>query len=195
MDRIITKIYLSFPSPSPQMERTIYGLHWVKTQQRNKPNFIYFFPPDGHAPPDSIVEVVVPIVISLTLFIGMTVLASMGIVLTCLFLVFNIRYRRAKWVSKMQTLEWRHITVTSWWARWRLKSPASRSFTQRFIRAQINRSKKILKLRVTGLCAEISPVTGEFPAQMASYTENVSIWWRHHVSMKTSQITGNWLVC
>ena len=24
------------------------------------------------------------------------------------------------------------------------------------------------------------PVTGEFPAQMASNTENVSIWWRHH---------------
>ena len=22
--------------------------------------------------------------------------------------------------------------------------------------------------------------TGEFPAQMASYAENVSIWWRHH---------------
>ena len=24
------------------------------------------------------------------------------------------------------------------------------------------------------------PGTGEFPAQMASYAENVSIWWRHH---------------
>ena len=28
---------------------------------------------------------------------------------------------------------------------------------------------------------ENSPVTGEFPAQMASDAENVSIWWRHHV--------------
>ena len=27
-----------------------------------------------------------------------------------------------------------------------------------------------------------SPVTGEFPAKMASYVENVSIWWRHHVT-------------
>ena len=27
---------------------------------------------------------------------------------------------------------------------------------------------------------EISPVTGEFPAQRASNAENVSIWWRHH---------------
>ena len=43
------------------------------------------------------------------------------------------------------------------------------------------RSKKTSKLRVTGLIAGNSPVTGEFPAQMASYAENVSIWWRHHV--------------
>ena len=27
----------------------------------------------------------------------------------------------------------------------------------------------------------ILPGTGEFPAQMASNAENVSIWWRHHV--------------
>ena len=33
---------------------------------------------------------------------------------------------------------------------------------------------------VTGLCVENSPGTGEFPAQMASNAENVSIWWRHH---------------
>ena len=42
------------------------------------------------------------------------------------------------------------------------------------------RSKKTLKLRVTGLCAGNSPATGEFPAQMASNAENVSIWWRYH---------------
>ena len=42
------------------------------------------------------------------------------------------------------------------------------------------RSKKTSKLRVTSLCAGNSPDTGEFPAQMASNTENVSIWWRHH---------------
>ena len=43
------------------------------------------------------------------------------------------------------------------------------------------RSKKTSKLRVTGLCAGNSPVTDEFPAQMASNAKNVSIWWRHHV--------------
>ena len=38
-----------------------------------------------------------------------------------------------------------------------------------------HRWKKTSKLRVTGVCAENSPVTGEFPAQRASNAENVSI--------------------
>ena len=44
------------------------------------------------------------------------------------------------------------------------------------------RSKKTSKLRVTSLCAGNSPGpgTGEFPTQIASNAENVSIWWRHH---------------
>ena len=41
------------------------------------------------------------------------------------------------------------------------------------------RPKKTSMLRVTGLW----PGTGEFPAQMASNAENVSIWWRHHVKL------------
>ena len=41
------------------------------------------------------------------------------------------------------------------------------------------RSKKPSKLRVTGPCAGNSPGTSEFPAQMASYAEKVSIWWHH----------------
>ena len=40
--------------------------------------------------------------------------------------------------------------------------------------------RKHQKLRITGLCAGNSAVTGEFPAQRASNAENVSIWWRHH---------------
>ena len=44
------------------------------------------------------------------------------------------------------------------------------------------RSRKTSKLRVTGLCAGNSPGTGEFPAQMASIAENVSIGWLHHVT-------------
>ena len=37
------------------------------------------------------------------------------------------------------------------------------------------RSKKISKLSVTGLYDGNSPVTGDFPAQMVSNAENVSI--------------------
>ena len=48
------------------------------------------------------------------------------------------------------------------------------------------RSKKTSTLRVTGLCAGTSPGTGEFPAQMASNAENVSIWWRHHAKITFS---------
>ena len=44
----------------------------------------------------------------------------------------------------------------------------------------IHISKKASKLCVTGLCEGNSPVTGEFPAQRASYAENFFIWWRHH---------------
>ena len=40
--------------------------------------------------------------------------------------------------------------------------------------------RKHQSLRVTDLCGDNSPVTGECPAQMASNAENVSIWWRHH---------------
>ena len=49
------------------------------------------------------------------------------------------------------------------------------------------RSKKTSKLRVTGLCVRNSPETGEFPAQMASNAENVSIWWRHHEKIGTQE--------
>ena len=58
-----------------------------------------------------------------------------------------------------------HITMTSWWARRRLKSPASRLFAKPFVEVQIKENIK---------------APGGFPAQMASNAENVSIWWRHH---------------
>ena len=61
------------------------------------------------------------------------------------------------------------------------------------------RSKKTPKLRATGLCAGNSPGTGEFPAQIASYAENVSIWWSHHAdgtkrvpANRMSSLTQTW---
>ena len=55
------------------------------------------------------------------------------------------------------------------------------------------RSKKTWKLRVTGLCAGNSPVTVEFPAQMASNADVFSIWSRHHGSIALGW-TDNYLV-
>ena len=83
-----------------------------------------------------------------------------------------------------------YVTVTSKWAQWGLKSPASRLFTQAFIQAPI---KETSKLRVTSLCVGNSPVTGKFPAWMASNAENVSIWWRHHelTVITTTEILSN----
>ena len=59
------------------------------------------------------------------------------------------------------------ITMTSQWARWRLKSP-SRLFTQPFVG---RRSQNTSKLRVIGLWEGNPPVTGGFPAQIASNAE------------------------
>ena len=52
------------------------------------------------------------------------------------------------------------------------QTPASPLFTQSFIQAKL---KETSKLRVTGLYARNSPVTGEFPEQMDNNAENVSI--------------------
>ena len=57
------------------------------------------------------------------------------------------------------------------------------------------RSKKTSKLRVTGLCVGKSPGTGEFPAQMASNAENVSIWWRHYVQSSLQKFPNRTHLC
>ena len=46
------------------------------------------------------------------------------------------------------------------------------------------RSKKTLKLGITGLCQGYSPVPGDLPAQRASNAENVSIWWLHVIKIQ-----------
>ena len=71
-----------------------------------------------------------------------------------------------------QSLRWRHYGCDSV-----LNHQPHDCLLNRLFR---RRSKKTSKLRVTGLCTGNSPETGKFPAQMASYAENVSIWWRHH---------------
>ena len=63
------------------------------------------------------------------------------------------------------------------------------------------RSKKTLKLRVTGLCAGNSPVTGEFPAQIASdaeiffnlMTSSRLILWNYIISHKVMSKSVHWV--
>ena len=74
--------------------------------------------------------------------------------------------------SNYKPLRWRHNESDRVWNPQPHDCLLNRLFRRR--------SKKTSKLRVTGLCAGNSPKTGEFPAQMASNAENVSIWWRHH---------------
>ena len=55
-----------------------------------------------------------------------------------------------------------------------------RSFDCLVNRLFSRRSKKTLKLHVTGFCEGNPLVTGGFPSQRTSNAENASIWWRHH---------------
>ena len=80
-------------------------------------------------------------------------------------------------VAHKSPLQWRHNGLDSVSNHQRNDSLLNRLFRRR--------SKQTSKLRVTGLCAGNSPVPGEFPAQMASIAENVSIWWRHHDNLLT----------
>ena len=71
-----------------------------------------------------------------------------------------------------ETLQWRHNLRDSVSNHQPHECLLNRLFRRR--------SKNISKLRITGLCAGNSQITGEFPAQMVSNAENVFIWWRHH---------------
>ena len=99
----------------------------------------------------------------------------------CLFMVdacnflffFNAQYWMYRMYFVFSSLRWRHNGRDSISNHQPHDCLLNRLFRRR--------SKKTSRLRVTGLCAGNSPGTGEFPAQMTSNAENVSIWWRHHV--------------
>ena len=84
----------------------------------------------------------------------------------------------------MECLSWvlqRKITMTLQWRHNDHDSVSNHQHHDCLLNRLFRRKpKKTSKLRVTGLCAGNSPGTGESPAQMASYAEKVSIWWRHH---------------
>ena len=84
------------------------------------------------------------------------------------------------------------IRMTSWWAWWRLKSPASRLFTQPFIQGADQRNIKAL--RHWPLCGEFTGTRGTgdrwFPRTKGQYRGNVSIWWRHHGYIMKKSLTN-----
>ena len=86
------------------------------------------------------------------------------------------------WELVPRILQWRHNEHDGVSNHRRLYCLLNRLFRRR--------SKRISKLRVTGLCEENSPVTGEFPAQRTSNAENVSIWWRHNVKGRSCEMVS-----
>ena len=82
------------------------------------------------------------------------------------------------------------IRVTPWWARWRLKSPAFRSFAQTSDQAQIKQNIKAPRhWPLWGEFCIGDLVTGGFPSQRASDAENVSIWLRLHEQLLFQMLT------
>ena len=79
----------------------------------------------------------------------------------------------------MLSLQWRHNGLDGVSNHQHHHCLLNRLLNRLFRRIQ----KKTSKLRVTGLCAGNSPVTREYPVQMSSTAENVSIWWRHHIGL------------
>ena len=72
---------------------------------------------------------------------------------------------------------WKHMLTSPHCSDIIMKSPASRLVAQP--------STKTPKFPVTGLCEGRWPVG--FPHKRPSNAENVSIWWRHHVSLSSTR--------
>ena len=93
--------------------------------------------------------------------------------ITCLISIFTTHDLNDSDSSvRVSPWQWRHNERDGVSNHQRRDCLLNRLFSRRW--------QKTSKLRVTGLCAGNSPVTGEFPAQRASNAENVSIRWRHH---------------
>ena len=80
------------------------------------------------------------------------------------------------------TIHWKSklITITSWWARCRLESPATRLFTLPFVQVQIKEN-----IKASRHWPSWGESTGDWwiPLTKGQWRGNVSIWWRHHVAI------------
>ena len=86
-----------------------------------------------------------------------------------------------------KTFQWHHNECNDMSNNWCINCSLNRLF--------MHRSKKTSKRCVTGLCEGNRLVTSVFTSQSASYMENVSIWWRHHVffwNMNFHMLSTKW---
>ena len=74
------------------------------------------------------------------------------------------------------------ITLQWQWARWRLKSPASRIIGS----TVLEQIKENIKTPCHWPLWGNPPLTGGIPSQRASNAENVPIWWRHHGKLQVT---------
>ena len=91
---------------------------------------------------------------------------------------------RPQWVNTIQYAAALHMAQKKCTLQWRHNERDGVS-NHRRLHCLLNccfrrRSKKTSKIRVIGLCAGNSPVTGEFPEQKVTNAKNISIWWRYY---------------
>ena len=98
-------------------------------------------------------------------------------------------YHRDQHAIYQQSLQWGHN---------RRDGVSNHQPRDCFLNRLVRRSKKMPKLRVTGLWVGNLPVTSELPTERASNAGNVPIWWRHHNAARcdssTPLIKTAWLV-
>ena len=113
-------------------------------------------------------------------------------VLWVFFNIYCIIIQRS--LKEQIVLCWTQIRTagTSLLARWCVKSPASRLFSQPFVHAQIK--DNIKTLRHWPLWRKPTLICG-FSVQRATNTENVTIWWRHHGLASTHTHTHIYIYC
>ena len=136
-----------------------------------------------------------PLKLTFTIFQRITVITATGSTKLIISLQWHHNERRG--ISNNQHFDSNAENASIWWRH----HVHYTDVIMATIASQINslnrlfrrRSKKISKLRVTGLCVGNSPEISEIPAQMASNAENVSIWWRHHVHAEKSE--GFKMIC
>ena len=90
-----------------------------------------------------------------------------------------------KWGVHIMVIFLSHITATSQWARWRLKSPDSRLFTEPFIQAQIKKTHQSSASLAFGRGIHQWPVNSPHKGPVARKMFRFDdVLWGHHGGME-----------